>query len=94
MLVIRRRPGQSVLIGEEIEIEIIEAGPARVKLGITAPKQILVLRKEIRITRQQNLNAAQGVSQEAVRKLAEKLRPAAASAERQQTDSRQESGGA
>ena len=94
MLVIRRRAGQSVLIGDSIEIEVIEASPARVKLGITAPKEILVLRKEISITREQNLSAAQGVSQEAVRILADRMRPEAPGKLRQETDDRQEIGGA
>ncbi|HSW50084.1 MAG TPA: carbon storage regulator [Bryobacteraceae bacterium] len=94
MLVIRRRAGQSVLIGDSIEIEVIEAGPARVKLGITAPKEILVLRKEISITREQNLSAAQGVSQEAVRNLARRMRPEAAGKPRQETDGRQNASGA
>jgi carbon storage regulator len=83
-----------VLIGDAVEIEVIEAGPARVKLGITAPKQILVLRKEISITRQQNLDAALGVSEEAIRNLAERLRPGAVPQERQEMDARQEADGA
>jgi carbon storage regulator len=74
MLVIRRRPGQSVLIGEDVEIEILDAGPGKVKLGITAPREILVLRKEIRFTREENLMAAQGVTPEAVRTLLERIR--------------------
>lgn len=58
MLVIRRRPGETLLIGEEIEIEILETGNSYVKLGIRAPKDVVVLRKEIQITGQQNLAAA------------------------------------
>ena len=77
MLVIRRRAGQSVLIGEDVEIEILDAGPGKVKLGITAPREILVLRKEIRFTREENLMAAQGVTPEAVRSLLERIRPRA-----------------
>jgi carbon storage regulator len=75
VLVIRRRPGQSILIGQSVEIEIIEAGPGRVKLGITAPMEVLVLRKEIGLTRDQNLSAARGVCQEAVRNLAGRMGP-------------------
>jgi carbon storage regulator len=74
MLVIRRRAGQSVLIGDSVEIEVIEVGPGKVKLGITAPREVLVLRKEIRLTREQNLIAAQGVSPEAVRSLVDRIR--------------------
>lgn len=66
MLVIKRRPGETLLIGDEIEIEILETGNAHVKLGIRAPKQVVVLRKEIQITGQQNLAAAKEKSGDAV----------------------------
>ena len=74
MLVIRRRAGQSVLIGDSVEIEILDVAPGKVKLGITAPREILVLRKEIRFTREENLMAAQGVTPEAVQSLVERIR--------------------
>ena len=74
MLVIRRRVGQSVFIGEDVEIEILDAGSGKVKLGITAPREILVLRNEIRFTREENLLAAQGVTPEAVQSLVERIR--------------------
>jgi carbon storage regulator len=66
MLVIRRRSGETLLIGDEIEIEILETGNSHVKLGIRAPKQVVVLRKEIQITGQQNLAAAKEKSGDAV----------------------------
>lgn len=59
MLVIRRRAGESILIGAEVEVQIIEITPTRVKLGITAAEHIPVLRKETKLTREQNLAAAQ-----------------------------------
>ena len=58
MLVIRRRPGEAVYIGEDIELVIMECGPGRVKLGIRAAKEIAVLRGEVKLTREQNLAAA------------------------------------
>lgn len=58
MLVIRRRAGETLLIGGEIEIEILETGGSHVKLGIRAPKHVIVLRKEIQITAEENLLAA------------------------------------
>lgn len=59
MLVIRRRESESLLIGEEIEIEILECTHSQVKLGIRAPKQVTILRKEIHVTREQNRIAAE-----------------------------------
>ena len=58
MLVVRRREGESVLIGSDIEVVVLEAGSNRVKLGITAPREVLVFRKELELTRQQNRVAA------------------------------------
>lgn len=74
MLVIRRRPGESVLIGGDVEVEVIDIGPTRVKLGITAPKEILVLRKEVRLTREENLAAARGLAPEKLVELAARFR--------------------
>jgi len=58
MLVMRRRQGESILIGDEVEIQIIQIGPSRIKIGITAPKSIPVTLKEIKLVRQENLAAA------------------------------------
>ena len=68
MLVIRRRPGESLVIGDEIEIEVLDSSPSQVKLGIRAPKSIPVLRKEIYVVQQQNRAASQEVSERGRRK--------------------------
>jgi carbon storage regulator len=62
MLVIRRRAGEAILIGADVEIQVIEISPSRVKLGIVAPPEVLVLRKEIQLAREQNLAAARGLA--------------------------------
>jgi carbon storage regulator len=58
VLIIRRRRGEAILIGENIEIEILETSPTQVKLGISAPKEVTVLRSEIRVTRDVNRAAS------------------------------------
>lgn len=58
MLVMRRRPGEAIHIGEDVEIEIIECGPHRVKLGIRAPRNLSVWRAESGAAREQNIAAA------------------------------------
>jgi len=73
MLVIRRRAGESVLIGDEIEVQVTEIGPTRVKLCIRAPKEVLVVRKEIKLTREENLAAAQELQLESVMELARRI---------------------
>lgn len=57
MLVIRRRAGESLFIGDNIEVEILDLGPTQVKLGIRAPREITVLRNEVRLTKEENRNA-------------------------------------
>lgn len=48
MLVLRRRVGEAVLVGGEVEIEVIEISRSRVKLGVKAPFHVPVIRKETR----------------------------------------------
>ncbi len=74
MLVIRRRAGESFFIGDGVEIRILEVGPSQVKLGINAPKEVAVLRGEVRQTQQANLEAARQASPESVKDLLKKLR--------------------
>ena len=61
MLVIRRRTGESILIAGDIEIEVLETSPTRVKLGIRAPKEVDVVRKEVGLIAGENLSAAREI---------------------------------
>jgi len=47
MLVLTRRTGESLLIGENIRIVVIRFADGGVKLGIEAPKEIPILRGEL-----------------------------------------------
>lgn len=58
MLIMWRRAGESLLIGDGVEIEVLEAKPHRVKLGIVAPASVAIVRKEARLTREENMAAA------------------------------------
>jgi carbon storage regulator len=60
MLVLRRKAGESLLIGDDIEIEFLELSAQGAKIGIRAPRQTVILRKELKITQEQNARAAQG----------------------------------
>lgn len=75
MLVLRRRTGESLLIGDEIEIEVLAITAQGAKIGVRAPRDTVVLRKELKITREQNERAAQGPSPEHLNRAFEKLRP-------------------
>ena len=69
----RRRAGESILIGEDIEIRIIHIGESRIKIGITAPKSVAVSMKEVKLVGQENLAAAQLHSVAALRNMLERL---------------------
>ena len=47
MLVIGRKKGETLLIGEDIEITIVKIENGSVKIAINAPKEITILRKEL-----------------------------------------------
>jgi carbon storage regulator len=49
MLVISRKKGESLLIGEDVEITIVKIENGSVKIAISAPKEIGILRKELYI---------------------------------------------
>lgn len=74
MLVMQRRPGDSILIGEEIEIQILESTRSHVKLGLIAPKRLAIVRGEIRKVCEQNRSAALGAGVETAAGLARRLR--------------------
>jgi carbon storage regulator len=59
MLVIRRRAAESFLIGDHVEVEVLGIDGAQVKLGIRAPREVVVLRKEVYALRDINRNSAQ-----------------------------------
>jgi len=69
MLVIRRRRGESITLGEDIEIEVLDVSASHVKLGIRAPKSVAVVRTEIRVVGEQNRASAQGLTAIEVEKL-------------------------
>jgi carbon storage regulator len=47
MLIITRRPGEKVMIGDDVVVEVIEVSGSSVRIGIDAPKSIRVYREEI-----------------------------------------------
>jgi len=47
MLVLARRLNESIMIGDDIEVVVIDIKGDQVKLGIRAPKRVAVHRKEI-----------------------------------------------
>lgn len=48
MLVLSRKVGERIIIGENIELEILEIRGGVVRLGIKAPREVAVVRHELR----------------------------------------------
>ena len=62
MLVLTRRPGESIVVGEDIVITVIEIKGGQVRIGIDAPRSVEVYREEIYVqVRQENLSAIANV---------------------------------
>ena len=53
MLVLTRKVNESIMIGDDIEITILAVDGEQIKLGINAPKQVEIHRKEIHLAIQQ-----------------------------------------
>ncbi|MDD3765750.1 MAG: carbon storage regulator CsrA [Eubacteriales bacterium] len=47
MLVLTRKKGEAILIGDGITVTVIESDGEKVKLGIDAPRNVSILRKEL-----------------------------------------------
>jgi len=72
MLVLTRRPGESIVVGQNIIITVIEIKGGQVRIGIDAPRDVQVHREEIyEQVRQENI-AAVASSKEAREALGDK----------------------
>lgn len=47
MLVLTRRIGESIVIGNDIRVTVVNVGPGRVKVGVEAPSHVRVDRQEV-----------------------------------------------
>lgn len=47
MLVLTRKPNQSIMIGDDVEVTVLEVRGEQVRIGVNAPKHIPVHRREI-----------------------------------------------
>jgi carbon storage regulator len=74
MLMMSRREGETILIGDEIEIVIAHVGRSRVKVGIKAPRAMPVIAREVKLVREENVAAA-ARSDAALSDLIARLRP-------------------
>ncbi|MDI3310653.1 MAG: carbon storage regulator CsrA [Thermoanaerobacterium sp.] len=58
MLILTRKIGQSLIIGDDIEVKIVSIDGENIKIGISAPKNVSVVRKELLEVKDENKKAA------------------------------------
>jgi carbon storage regulator len=58
VLVLTRKAGQSIMIGDEIEVSVLAIMGEKVRIGIEAPREVPVFRKEVYLEIQEDQNGA------------------------------------
>ena len=58
MLILARRIGESIMIGDQVELTVVDIKGDQVKLGINAPSQVKVYRREVYAAIQEENRAA------------------------------------
>ncbi|WP_341923885.1 carbon storage regulator CsrA [Nocardioides psychrotolerans] len=74
MLVLSRRAGESVVVGDDVTITILEVRGDVVRVGIDAPRSVAVHRAELLEALESSNRDAASPSEQAVASLAEALR--------------------
>ena len=64
MLILTRRVGETVMIGNEVTVTVLGVKGNQVRIGVNAPKDVAVHREEIyeRIKREEDLDSRSGAS--------------------------------
>ena len=70
MLVLTRKEDQSIMIGDEIEVKLLDIKENQVKIGIVAPREIAVHRREVYLAiQEENTRAGAGATLDDVAQL-------------------------
>ena len=64
MLVLSRKPGERILIGDNVSITIVRIGPNTVRIGIDAPREMNIVRDELCQSLEIEIPVEHGVSTE------------------------------
>ena len=72
MLVLTRKSNQSIMIGDDIEVSVLAVMGEKVRIGISAPRDVPVFRKEVYL--EIKLDATDGEQREAVAKALDELK--------------------
>lgn len=71
MLMITRKPGEKILIGQDVTIEIVEIAGNTVRVGISAPRELPVYREELWESVKRENEAAAGADPKRLGELAD-----------------------
>ena len=72
MLVLTRKSNQSIMIGDDIEVSVLAVMGEKVRIGISAPRDVPVFRKEVYL--EIKLEETEGDQREAVARALEDLK--------------------
>lgn len=75
MLVLTRKKNESIIINDNIEITIVDVQGDQVRIGINAPKNVSIYRKEIYTEiKEENKKASSGLSVKSLNEITEKIK--------------------
>jgi carbon storage regulator len=72
MLVLTRKPGQSIMIGDGVEVQVLSVAGEKVRLGITAPRDVAIFRNEVYDRIESENQGTNEVVDDALERLAQK----------------------
>ena len=73
MLVLTRKTNQSIMIGDDIEVSVLAVSRDKIRLGITAPREVPVFRKEVYLSIKEEQVSADGGANERVEQALDEL---------------------
>jgi carbon storage regulator len=64
MLVLTRKTNQSIMIGDDVEVSVLAVSRDKIRLGITAPRDVPVFRKEVYLSiKEEQVTADRGANE-------------------------------
>ncbi len=72
MLVLTRKTNQSIMIGDAVEVSVLAVSRDKIRLGITAPRDVPVFRKEVYLSiQEEQVSADEGATKQVEKALDE-----------------------
>ena len=65
MLVLTRKTNESIMIGDDVEVTVLAVSRDKIRLGITAPREVPVFRKEVYVSIKDEASEAEAPDEDA-----------------------------